>query len=177
MDNVLSASSVIKTVRQTEILESTQHWPESWVKLKPVSPVLLPGASRCPPPANMAVRCGDIPRSAMTHGYSYHTTILITRSLQWCGLFRLKKYRLNKINLNKHCCEVDRITHKEEEDNQRLKPASTCGQGSRLTMFLTCDSVWDAEESSRPVSSGKRLSVVPIPKAHPQQLLPYCFIP
>lgn len=40
-----------------------QHRPESWVKLKPVSPVLLPGASKCPPPASMAVRCGDIPKS------------------------------------------------------------------------------------------------------------------
>lgn len=37
--------------------------PESWVKLKPVSPVLLPGANRCPPPASMAVRCGDMPKS------------------------------------------------------------------------------------------------------------------
>lgn len=43
-----------------------QHLHESWVKLKPVSPVLLPGANRCPPPASMAVRCGDIPKSERT---------------------------------------------------------------------------------------------------------------
>lgn len=38
--------------------------PESWEKLKPVSPVLLSAPKSWPPPANMAVRCGDIPRSA-----------------------------------------------------------------------------------------------------------------
>lgn len=41
----------------------------------------------------------------------------------------------------------------------------------------TCDPVRDAEESGRPLPCGKRLSVVTIAEAHPQQLLPHRFIP
>lgn len=56
-----------------------KHLHESCVKLKPVSPVLLPGANRCPPPASMAVRCGDMPKSESTQASSYDTRDMSTQ--------------------------------------------------------------------------------------------------
>lgn len=119
------------------------------MKLKPVSPVLLPGANSCPPPASMAVRCGDIPKSENTNS---HEIITSRRNINLNQPYAFTKDKTSNIH-----------THLHDTESPSYSP--------------TCDSVGDAEEAGRPLARGKRLSVVPISKAHPQQLLPHRFIP